>query len=604
MTSLFYRTRFLGFTLCNHNIFCLWCLGVLCASVIVWPGQAAAAVDFNISGVEEDVANNIRLHIGSLRELPGTDAASIREEINNDVVKALQAMGYYQFEIQYGLDDEDVNIAISLGEPIVWGEANIQILQNSEPPAELLNIKNQHPFNPGERLSHKAYENYKRQLINVANEFGYLDAQMQKSELRINPELGKAHVNLTLSLKERYRVGDINLSNTEISSQLTDQIIDIKKGDWFNADSVGVVYNSLLNSGYFAAVNIIVDRQPPSTANLNVEMTDSPEHRVETGIGYGTDTGPRFKVSWERAHINSRGNSQQNELLVSQVEQSLASRYRIPWPHPQNRYLSWDTGYQRKVVENTETQEATTGFNFHLLGNLGWQYSAGIDLKSERSEVNNVPEPDVNYLIPSVSISKRSVWGTPSDPNYAYKVSMGLAYGNDLGSDTDFFKLTLGLNTLVSFAEKHSLISRLEWGGINFNASDFIRVPRTQRFFVGGDQTVRGYDFETISPLDEDGELIGGQYYSAASLEYRYRFAPNWQAALFADGGRSYLKDDAFCALCVDTGKEYKTSTGLGVRWLSPVGFIAADVAFPLNEIGDNDEPGKPSFHIYLGTQL
>jgi translocation and assembly module TamA len=579
------------------------CVPVLAVGILCLPGLLLAAIEVEINGVDDKVANNVRLHLGDWRELPGADAAAIGEEINSDVIRALQAMGYYRSEIEYRLDGETVVISIETGEPIVWDSADIQILRRGEPAQDFSEIENAHPFTKGEALNHKDYENYKRRLLNLANDLGYLDTQIQKSQLRINPESGLANVILTIDVGERYRVGNISVTDTEISTQLTDIITEIKEGDWFSANSVGEVYNNLLNSGYFSAVNIVTEKQPPSTANLNIQVQDAAEHRVTTGVGYGTDTGARFTLTWSRPHTNSRGNSQHNELLVSEVEQSVTSRYRIPWQHPQNRYLSWDSGYRHKLVEDTLTKVATTGLVFHLLRDNGWQYSAGVNLENERSELNDETETDVTYVIPSANASRRNVWGEPNDPRFAYKYWVNVAHSTEtLGSDTNFTKLNVGANTLLSIGEKSSIVARVDVGGIS--ADEFLDVPLSQRFFTGGDQSVRGYQFERISPLDEEGELLGGQYFSTGSLEYRYRWAPSWQAALFVDGGRSYLGNETPCPGCEDRGEEYRTSAGFGVRWLSPVGFIAVDIAFPLNAVGAQEEPDGPRLHLYLGTQL
>ena len=574
---------------------------LLFVAVLASSGSVFSAIDLDINGVDAEVEENIRLHLASWDSLPADTAEGLGDELQPDIEKALQAFGYYGAQINYQLQDQELRLDIEPGAAVVWHTVNIQILQGDKPAADFVDLSRSHPFIAGERLQHQHYENYKRRLLNTANDLGYLDAQLKKSQLRINPQQGVADVELIMEVGGRYKIGDVVLLNSEISQDLTDILIDTQQGDWFSANLVGDVYNRLLNSGYFDSINITLIKQAPDIANLEIDVVDAAEHDVATGFGFGTDTGPRFQLKWHRPHTNTRGNSLQSNLQISQVQQSLSSRYSIPWNHPQNRYISWDTGYRRKTVEETVTQDLTTGLVYNLVRETGWQYSAGANLISERSESIDVTEKDT-YVIPSAQASKRSITGDPNNPNFAYKYWLDVANSFDLlGSNTDFFRISGGFNWLFHLSNKHSFVSRAEIGVITSDV--FLDVPRSQRFLTGGDQSIRGYKFETVSPLDEQGEPIGGEMFSAASIEYRYNVLREWQAAVFVDSGRSYV-DREDCPTCLDTGEDYRTSAGLGVRWLSPVGFIAVDVAFPLEAVGGAEERDDPRLHIYLGTPL
>lgn len=580
-------------TLIRLTLICLLNLG---------SGLAMAAFDLEVEGVDGELEENVRLHLQSWNQLPANNTDDIEEALQDDIAKALQAYGYYQAQVSYQLAGQTLRLDIEPGQPVLWSETAICVCQQGIPVDDFKILSQQHPFEPGEQISHQDYERFKRTLLNQANDLGYLDAQLINSQLQINPESLTANVVINLETGNRYKVGDIALRNTEIKDSLAQILIDTEKDTWFSANLVGDIYNRLLNSGYFISINIALDKQSADTVNLNIDVVDAPEHDVSTGIGYGTDTGPRFQVKWQRPHVTTRGNSLQSQVQLSQIQQSLSFRYRIPWQHPQNRYLSWDSGYRRKEVEDTVTQVSTTGLIFHLLRQTGWQYSAGVNLDNERSLVGDVIESDLTYVIPSIHASKRNVTGDPNDPQFAYKFWINIANSTDfLGSDTNFTRLHVGASNLFTVGEKHSVASRFEAGLIS--ADEFQGVPFSQRFLTGGDQSIRGFKFENIAPLDDQGEIYGGRIFSAASLEYRYRFLPQWQIASFVDGGRSYLNQED-CDTCLDLGKDYRTSAGLGVRWLSPVGFIAFDVAFPLKAVGLADEKDSPRLHLYLGTPL
>jgi translocation and assembly module TamA len=120
-------------------------------------------------------------------------------------------------------------------------------------------------------------------------------------------------------------------------------------------------------------------------------------------------------------------------------------------------------------------------------------------------------------------------------------------------------------------------------------ASNIELIPASQRFFTGGDQTVRGYDYESLATTDANGELIGGRYLNVASAEYSFKVADRWRAAVFTDTGRAFNNRD----------EPWHKSIGIGARWLSPVGQIRVDFAVPI----DDEEKGW-RLHIFIGPPL
>ncbi|MGB4344512.1 MAG: BamA/TamA family outer membrane protein, partial [Moraxellaceae bacterium] len=104
--------------------------------------------------------------------------------------------------------------------------------------------------------------------------------------------------------------------------------------------------------------------------------------------------------------------------------------------------------------------------------------------------------------------------------------------------------------------------------------SSFDDVPVSMRFFAGGDQSVRGYDYKSISPRDELGIAVGGRNLATGSLEYNYTVYPKWRVALFTDAGSAFNS----------VNEPMKVGAGTGVRWVSPLGPIRLDFAWSVSE--------------------
>ena len=148
-------------------------------------------------------------------------------------------------------------------------------------------------------------------------------------------------------------------------------------------------------------------------------------------------------------------------------------------------------------------------------------------------------------------------------------------------------RLQAGTSWIRSAGRNHRGILRLD-GGANL-ADDFDKLSPSLRFFAGGDNNLRGYGYESISPKDSSGALTGAKYIATSSLEYQYRVYGNWWGAVFYDYG------DAF-----NDNPDLKRGTGFGVRWASPVGPIRLDFAWGLDAT-----PGDEfKIHFTLGPEL
>ena len=111
------------------------------------------------------------------------------------------------------------------------------------------------------------------------------------------------------------------------------------------------------------------------------------------------------------------------------------------------------------------------------------------------------------------------------------------------------------------------------------------------RFFAGGEQSVRGFGYEKISPKNSDGELTGAKYLTVGSVELQVPVMNKVRMAIFTDVGTATndYGDDT----------DIKVGTGLGVRYISPVGPIRADIG-----VGVSETPIPIRLHFGLGLDL
>ncbi|ANF81898.1 hypothetical protein A3K93_06630 [Acinetobacter sp. NCu2D-2] len=347
------------------------------------------------------------------------------------------------------------------------------------------------------------------------------------------------------------------------------------------------------------------NKEIPVIVTLNADRLNS----AEVGVGYGTDTGARLRGQYRRAIVNKRGHSFDANLEVSQIRQSIDARYNIPYHHPLNKYISLVGGYEREEREGVAQgngltiESAVLGADRVIKNPRGnWQHTYGVRYRLDRlnqdgwAYVEDIPDA---FLMSGNDNQQSLLFGyeisrTDSDkrvnPTKGFKQTYKVEVGSEnLLTDVNMAIANAGWRFIYSLGDNadHQFVGRADLGYIF--TDDFTKVPYNLRYFTGGDQSIRGFDYKSLSP-EIDGFKIGGQALGIGSLEYNYQFKQGWRAAVFADAGNAYDKNFS---------NPTAYGAGIGIRWASPIGPIRIDVASGLS---DDNKPIR--LHFFIGSQL
>lgn len=349
-----------------------------------------------------------------------------------------------------------------------------------------------------------------------------------------------------------------------------------------------------------------LEKKIPVRVTLNADNLNN----LEAGIGYGTDSGIRLRSQYRRSIVNDRGHSFDANMELSQKRQAIDGRYMIPYKHPLEDYISLIGGYEREVRGDVgqgielDIESIVMGAERTVKKPLGeWQHNMSMRYRLDRitsrgaidendipnafKVVSDKPEQEsflLGYEISRIQQDKRI------NPTQGFKQVYRVEAGTkSLLTETDMAIINASWGFIYSLGDNadHQFVGRADAGYIvtdNFN-----QVPYNLRYFAGGDQSIRGYDYKSLSPIEND-LLIGGQALGIGSLEYNYQFKPGWRAAVFADAGNAY--DEKF-------SNPTKYGVGLGVRWASPVGPIRIDVG-----AGISEDSIPIRLHFFIGPPL
>lgn len=552
---------------------------------------AEARVEVTVTPSNRAVRDNIEAFIGEAEGASATELKRLARHADQQATQAARALGYYQTRntIRFsGTEKKPVlNVDVELGPPLLLNEVQIAIFGEGAG-TDAFRLPQGSNLAPGKVLNHNAYEGMKSLISRRALTYGYFSGRFVKNQLLIDIDQNQADVYLQYDTGPRYRFGEVSFSATVFDEALLTKMLTFAPGDAYDADAVARFNRDLLASGYFGSVQ--VQAQPELAEDLRVPvavtLVERRPHSLGFGGGYSTDVGVRGKATWDQHWLNSAGHSRGAALELSEVRQELSGYYQIPLDHNRADTLRYFTGLQHELIDDVETESAVAGVVLNKRLQNDWERAIGLRVQHDVFSLGEA-NGESTLLIPSLML-QRLISDDNIDPSVGYRLMVdvqGAARG--LISTVDFARVMAHAKGLYTLFDKHRLLARASLGAVATN--EFDDIPPSLRFFAGGDQTVRGYGYQELSPKDRNGESIGGRYLMTSSVEYQYEFINRWRLAAFVDYGNAVN----------DLMDPLKTSVGAGVRWVSPIGPIRVDIA---KSLSDPDEGFR--IHFSMGPEL
>lgn len=563
--------------------------------------QAKAILEVSYNGVEGELANNVESYLGIL-EYDGMPALSIfrvrflTRRGEEEIKQALKPFGYYHTEVtsQITASDEVIAVAfnIDLGQRTTIREVAITIEGGLANDDAYVALRKRMPIQEGRPLLHSEYERSKSMLRNLAAERGYYNASFTEQKLLVELSDATATVRLTYDSGERFRFGAVSICCNHLSNAFIERYFPFAEGDYFHTRDLLDLQVALAGSDYFETVEVAPLWQQSQDKIVPVSLRVTPNQRdfYQIGPGYGTDTGARLTLGFDRRWVNDRGHRLSSLLRLSQIQSTGFVDYIIPGKNPARDQYSITGEVIDRSYEDLDSTLYRTSVRDTRHYNR-WQRTYQVSYQQEDFRFGTAPRETSRFLVPSAEFSYVSSNLDPRNRNLVdsgYRVSARLeGASNNVFSSATFVSLTLSGKAVYSFNERWRALARAEIGAMETN--NFAEVSPSLRFFAGGDHSVRGYAYQQLGPTNAEGVVVGGRYLGVASAEVDYLVAPNWRIAAFSDMGNSGM----------EWSMAWKQTLGLGVRWLSPIGPVRLDVAQAI------DEPDKPwRLHLTIGPDL
>lgn len=547
-----------------------------------------------ITGAEGALLENLRQGLSLATEECDAPAWRVRRLLNRsdqELQQSARALGYYQLRVEEkSLQREgecwQARFRVSPGEVVRIGRLALRITGDAEQDEAFSRLLRQVPLQPGQPLNHAEYERLKQDLERLALERGYLEARFRTKELRVDPAAGTAEVRLDFDSGPRYRVSELNLQQSTYDPELLERYLTLREGDPYDSGKLNAMQRALTDSGYFERVSVRPDLSGATDGviRIDVELEPRKSTAYRFGIGVATDTGPRLSAAYERRRLNRFGHRLGLSSQLSPADSSLKAEYLIPYNTPHTQQIGLEVAYRHQDTAAVLSDSYVIGLR-ELGMRGGWNEVRSLEWISEESDIDG-RLVDATLLVPSITWSR-----TRADdrmrPKKGHRLNLNLRGAvSDLLSDTSFFQATAGFKWINRLGSGRLLLRGQ--GGLT-EAESFQRLPASYRYFAGGDQSVRGYEYRSLAPRDSSDRIEGGRYLLSGSIEYEHPISADWSMAGFLDAG------NAFDSL----NTELRHSLGVGLRWRSPVGPVRLDLAFP-NDTTEDDF----RIHFSMGPDL
>lgn len=591
---------------------------------------AFAGLEVEVRGVEENIRANVLAYLSFERYKESDDLSAgfverLQERSEREVRLALRPFGYYEPTVttdvkppESGDDNYRITVIVTPGKPVMVEKVDVKVTGPGANDPVFTSITNDLPIQSGDRLIHSNYESLKGGLLRAAATFGYLDARMLLNEMRVDPQNYTASVAIEFETGERYRFGKTTIRQNAIDEPLVRRYLRYHEEDPFNASELLRTQFALDDSLYFSTVEVLPEDRDRENHIVPVSIVAEPNrrHRIQYGVGYGTDTQVRGTVAWEDRRVNTRGHRFRTEIKAAALAQSLDARYIVPIGDPATEKFTLQLTGSHERRADTDDQNlnfipSITHVRRSWFGDHFWQRVSYVEVLDTRSEFIKSNRTEQQFLlIPGISFAlvPRNYLGEVLFSRALYLELRGSP--SSLGSDASF------VQGRVSGEKVFDLDKNRRWhiymrGDVGATAvTDTSGLAPSQRFFAGGDRSVRGFGLNDLSPVqqatDENGdplfddennpvlEKVGGKHMVAASVELIRDLPKNLAVAVFYDVGNAF---DRF-------GDPLMYSVGVGIRLRLPVVSVGIDVAQALTvPAGSTERPG-PRLHLNFSPKL
>lgn len=429
-------------------------------------------------------------------------------------------------------------------------------------------------------------------LVNYLNAHGFPDVKAHPRQAVVDHTDHTMDVTFNISTGQKTRFGTIRKTGTaRITKGWTQMVAPFQSGDLFDIRELNRLTSRIMATGVFESTTAVLaeaaTENPDGTVTRDVilDVEAGPLNTISAELGYSTTDGSGVTATYERRNFIGYAQTLAVTSTLQTNRSSLSVDYNIPYALRLDRELDVGGIISRENTEAFVGERA--GVNVLMTQKLSDRIKVGLGTGFEVSQFEESGQDTRAYVVELMGGGAYDSRNNILDTDKGVLIESMIVPSYNFGTDAGVFTtLSLSANSYTRLSDNFVAAFRAKAGTIF--SEDFETVPLNRRFYGGGGGSVRGFGYQTISPVNAASELTGGRSIVEGSTELRYQGEGPFGFAAFVDAASvSRSIEPEF--------DDIRVGAGIGLRYYTSFAPLRFDIAVPLNK-----RDGDDAFQVYI----
>ena len=528
------------------------------------------------------------------KPLPEFDPQMFTDDIGR-IKRFYESYGYYSARVTYDLtvskNEVTPHIAVSEGKPVRIAGIAVTVASDATAPQEL-DRSFKLPFKKGDIFAEAVYQKGAQDLLNLYTTHAYAHARVRRHAV---VEVGSLQARVEYDIKPGDRCvfgGTRIVGLKEVNPELVEEQLTYKTGEPFDSSKLTASRSAILGLNLFTAVDIGEEKNPAEqpVVPITISLHEGPRHALHAGAGYNTQTQLNATLGWSDYNFVGGG----RQLTVTGTYSNVNSTFDVKLLQP--HLFSPNSSLTIEASQQQQTYQTYTGNISGFDPHFDYKFSSSLTMfagwRLEYLKFNSVNASTIQAIGgfrrdgilsgPSAGVTFNNT-EDPFNPQSGEIISLlGNFSDHSLGADYRYWRVLSEARKYQLIGWRTVLATRLKVG-LSDSLGSVGDVPLSERFYSGGEGSVRGYGLRRIGLLSTSNDPLGGLSLIEGSVELRRPLYWKFNGALFFDCGQVATQPYDLLVDALQCG--YGPALGMN----SPVGPVNFYLGFPTQKPRDDN---------------
>jgi len=430
----------------------------------------------------------------------------------------------------------------------------------------------------GDPLLRRAIQDGVMSILSLYAENGFLDASVTPN-VQVNQEVHLAVIDIIIEERSRSRIDSIHIQGLQKTKRyVVTRELSFQSGEIIQYSRLLQSQRRLYLTGLFESVfarPALSSRDDSTAKDVLFELKEKPSSEFGIMIGYGSIEKIRGRIELTTSNLAGTARQIGTALEANFIGQGISGSFTEPWTF-RTRWRT-DINIFLQFRQEPGYKMQTLGARVTLGRRLGFHTTVAASYRFENTDITEVTalaypkdlDPHVRSLSLSITHDTRdNLFDTQSGTYIDWTNELA---GSFLQGSNTFARSIVTLKVFKAIGRESVVGSAFEIGWMDFfGVSE--EIPLNERFYTGGPTSLRGFGYQLVGPLDENGKPLGGQFKIVWNLfELRKAIYKLLGSAAFVDIGNVWTDINAFRL------GDLRPSVGIGLRINSPIGIVRLD---------------------------